>query len=205
MNKLLLSTLLGLGLTACTTPGEQGTAPQTSSSGQGSEAAAASDTTSQSNTKPAKLKPESQSVTTLDGKLILGKEEWVYVPDIEQSFKAKVDTGATTSSAAVVEMTPFERDGKQWVKFKIEHNGTVSRQISSPVVRWTKIMQEGSDKPQKHPVVTAWIEIGTMKQKVDFILTDRLEGDHAIILGQSFFRDIAVVDMNRNWVQPKKN
>ncbi|MGU3846500.1 putative ATP-dependent zinc protease, partial [Vibrio diabolicus] len=43
-------------------------------------------------TKPAKV------TKTPDGMLILGSEEWVYVPEIDQTFKARVDTGATTSS-----------------------------------------------------------------------------------------------------------
>ncbi len=235
MNKLLLSVWLCLGLTACTTPGEQGTTTEQppTSSGSGNEAVSADkmnpdktasgtaeldtkksdskkpdsqkpDSQKQMASKPKPTKPKSQPVKTSDGKLILGREEWVYVPDMKQSFKAKVDAGATISSAAAVEIIPFERDGDRWVKFKIKHNGTVSRQMSSPVVRWIKTRQEGSDKSQKRPVVTAWIEVGTVKQKADFILTDGLEGDYAIILGQSFFRDIAIIDMNRKRVQPQK-
>ncbi|MEF1299096.1 RimK/LysX family protein, partial [Vibrio parahaemolyticus] len=77
-------------------------------------------------TKPEK-KPEPKKPVkvqkTPDGMLILGSEEWVYVPAIDQTFKARVDTGATTSSISATEIVPFERDGKDWVQFKIDING----------------------------------------------------------------------------------
>ncbi len=211
MNKLLLSTLLCLGLAACTTPGQQGTATEQPQASNVSEKGKDNETTSatsgnsdkakvtQPESKPKPVKPKPLPVKTSDGKLILGKEEWVYVPGMEQSFKAKVDADAATSSVSAVEVVPFEREGKQWVKFKIKHNGVLSQQISSPVVRWIKI-----SKSQKHPVVTAWIEVGEIKEKTDFILIDESGLDYPIVLGQSFFRDIAIVDMSRNRVQPKK-
>ncbi|GAK22074.1 hypothetical protein JCM19052_2644 [Vibrio sp. JCM 19052] len=56
--------------------------------------------------KPAKVQK------TPDGMLILGAEEWVHIPAINQTFKGRVDTGATTSSISATEVVPFERDGK---------------------------------------------------------------------------------------------
>ncbi len=48
--------------------------------------------------KPAKVQK------TPDGMLVLGAEEWVYVPAIDRTFKARIDTGATTSSISATEV-----------------------------------------------------------------------------------------------------
>lgn len=149
-------------------------------------------------------KPQPLPTKTADGKLILGEQEWVFIPGLDKSFKARVDTGATTSSISAVDIVRFERDGKDWVKFKIEHDNISSNEISLPILRWAKVKQSGSEEIQKRPVVTAWIEIGDLKDKADFTLSDRNHLEFPVLLGRSFFRDVALVDIGRKFVQPKK-
>ncbi|RTZ17296.1 ATP-dependent zinc protease [Vibrio aquaticus] len=153
--------------------------------------------------KPQEPVVEIKPKKTSDGKLLLGEEEWVYVPGLEESFKARVDTGATTSSISAVDVVAFERDGKDWVKFKIEHDDVKSKEIALPVKRWAKIRQSSSDGTQKRAVVEAWIQVGDLKEKTDFTLTDRTHLSFPLLLGRSFFKDVAVVDVSRKFVQDK--
>lgn len=150
-----------------------------------------------------KPEPKPAPIETAEGKLILGSEEWVYIPGLDQSFKSKIDSGATTSSISAVDVVPFEREGKDWVKFRIQHTKINSKEISLPILRWAKIKQANSDEAQKRPVVSAWVQVGEVKEKADFTLTDRTHLEYPVLLGQSFFRDIAVVDVSRKLVQPK--
>lgn len=152
----------------------------------------------------AKPKPKPLTTKSSDGKLILGSEEWVYIPSLDQNFKAKVDTGAALSSISADNVIHFEREGKPWVKFKVEHGELSSEEVSLPVLRWVKIKQANSKKPQRRPVVTTWVQLGEYKEKADFTLTDRKHLKSPIILGQRFFRDVAIVDVSRKYVQPKK-
>lgn len=149
-------------------------------------------------------KPKPLPIKTTEGKLILGEQEWVYIPGLDKSFKAKVDTGATISSISAVDVVPFEREGKSWVKFRVEHGEISSNEISLPILRWAKIKQANSEEPQKRAVVSAWIQVGEIKEKANFTLTDRNHLKFPVILGQNFFRDIAIVDVSRKLVQPKK-
>ncbi|WP_117234035.1 ATP-dependent zinc protease [Vibrio maerlii] len=154
--------------------------------------------------KPEPPKPKPLPTKTADGKLILGEQEWVYLPSIKKTTKARIDTGATTSSLSVNEMVKFERDGKEWVKFVIEHDDLKSEELSYPVDRWVKIVQSSSDESERRPVITAWIEVGGVKEKTQFTLANRSHLTFPVLLGRSFFRDIAVVDVGRKYVQPKK-
>jgi len=153
--------------------------------------------------KPVPPKEPEKMIKTADGKLILGEEEWVYVPGLEESFRARVDTGATTSSISAIDIVPFERDGKDLVKFKIEHDGIKSKEVSLPVERWVKIKQSSAEGTQRRAVIVANIQIGDLKDKTEFTLADRTHLKYPLLLGRSFFRDVAVVDVSKKYVQAK--
>ncbi|MFV0447343.1 MAG: ATP-dependent zinc protease [Vibrio sp.] len=140
---------------------------------------------------------------TADGRLILGEQEWVYVPGLKESFRARIDTGATTSSVSAVDVVPFERDGKDWIKFKIAHDDVMSKEYALPVERWVDIRQSSAEGTQRRAVVMAWIQIGDLKEKTEFTLTDRSHLTFPVLLGRSFFKDVALVDVSRKYIQAK--
>ncbi|PMH41394.1 ATP-dependent Zn protease [Vibrio sp. 10N.286.49.B3] len=153
--------------------------------------------------KPPVAKP--QPTKTDDGLLLLGEQEWLYIPSLKKSFKARVDTGATTSSISASEIQEFERDSKTWITFRIQHSGVKSDEFSLPVERWVKISQANSDESVKRPVIVIPVQLGDLKEKVEFTLTDRSHLTYPVLLGRSFFRDIAIVDVSKTFIQPKVN
>ena len=69
--------------------------------------------------------------------------------------------------------------------------------------RWVHIRQSSTDDTQRRAVVVAWIQIGDLKEKTEFTLADRTHLTYPLLLGRSFFKDVAVVDVSRKFVQPK--
>ncbi|KHA59283.1 ATP-dependent Zn protease [Vibrio variabilis] len=207
--KLIIPVMLSGGLMACTTTGQTPVEPEQKPQIEEPkvEEPKVEEKEVVKETKPAE-KPKQPEIVlkakkTSDGKLILGEKEWVYVPGLEQNFRARIDTGATTSSISAVDIEPFERDGKDWVKFKIEHEGHKSKEIALPVQRWVKIRQSSADGTQERAVVDAWIQIGDLKEKTEFTLADRTHLTFPLLLGRSFFKDVAVVDVSQQYVQDK--
>ncbi|NRF25210.1 ATP-dependent zinc protease [Vibrio coralliilyticus] len=211
--KVLIPVMLSGGLMACSTTGQQSVEPEQKPQIEEPKVEQPEKEV-EKETKPEpkpevkpeekpKPKPKPQPKKTSDGKLILGEQEWVYVPGLEENFKARIDTGATTSSISATDVVEFERDGKDWVKFKIEHDGVKSKEIALPVERWVKIRQSSAEKSERRAVVESWIQIGDLKEKTEFTLADRTHLKFPLLLGRSFFKDVAVVDVSKKFVQKK--
>jgi len=138
-------------------------------------------------------------------KVILGQEEWVWFEELQTNFKSRVDTGATTSSLNATEIVKFERDGHDWVKFNLSHkDDNQVFPIETPVVRTIKIRQTNATEALRRYVVSLPIELGDIKTETEFTLADRSRMIFPILLGRTFLKDIAIVDVAQEYTQPKK-
>ncbi|NLS11289.1 ATP-dependent zinc protease [Vibrio sp. SM6] len=162
---------------------------------------------------PVKVEPTTErqttaEMTTIASPIILGAVERVTIESIKQSFKARVDTGATTSSLNAVDLEMFERDGKDWVRFHLADADTPANEqhwIEAPVVRYVKIRQSTSDEVERRPVVELWVQLGSIREKAQFTLADRSQMTFPILLGREFIRDIAVVDVSKEYIHTNKS
>lgn len=138
-------------------------------------------------------------------KTVLGQAEWFYVTKAKENFKARIDTGATTSSINAVDIQRFERDGKKWVKFNITHTkGGKKKILEAPIVREAKITQ--SSKPgesTERPVVKLHVRVGGIAHSSEFTLTDRLHMEFPVLIGRTFMQDVVLVDVSQDYIHSK--
>ena len=135
---------------------------------------------------------------------ILGGIEKVSIDSIKQSFDARVDTGATTSSLNAVDIKEFERNGKDWVRFHLAAKSQATEDqkwIEAPVVRYVKIRQSTTDQAERRAVIELWVKVGKIHEKAQFTLADRSQMSHPVLLGREFIKDIALVDVSKQYVQ----
>jgi len=141
---------------------------------------------------------------TPDGKLLLGATEWLWLDAADQAFKARIDTGAATSSISADDITSFERNGKNWIRFFMSPKGMDDRiQIEAPLVRHVRVRQASADDLDRRPVVLLSVRVGDQNEKTEFNLTDRSRMTYPVLLGRDFLKDIAVVDVARTYIQSK--
>lgn len=143
--------------------------------------------------------------SNIEGKMVLGRTEWLWIEAINRTFRARVDSGATTSSLSAHHIVEFERDGKRWVRFNIVPDDDVddSYEVEAPLVRVARIRQASSDEPDRRLVVDLTVKIGEFTDKAEFTLTDRTAMTYPILLGREFLRDIALIDVAKSYHQPK--
>ncbi len=63
--------------------------------------------------------PDTPQSTSNPDKVILGSKEWVWLDAAQANFKARIDSGATTSSIHASDPVFFERNGEEWVRFNL--------------------------------------------------------------------------------------
>jgi len=146
--------------------------------------------------------PEIQRVMISGSKMVVGDVEQVWLDPPGIRLNARIDTTATNNALLGDEIVEFERDSKSWVRFVLhapESDEPIS--LERRVSRHVRTVQSGGGEGVKRPVVRMRLKLGDVQDTFWFVLTDR--ADHAVILGRSFLKDIALVEVGARYVQPR--
>ena len=151
-------------------------------------------------------KAPKKAVANKDAKLVVGGLEHVYIPSAKVTLKARIDTGAKTSSIHATDVKEFERDGKRWVKFKLISDTNHFIEKTLPVFRTVRIKQDADTESQRRYVVKMKINLGTISQLVEVTLNDRSNLLYPVLIGRNYLNGVAIVDVSKKYLtQPKKN
>lgn len=132
-----------------------------------------------------------------DSKIIIGALEYVRLVPPNVVLKARIDTGAKTTSIDARDITPFERDGKQWVRF-VCVSGEKEYTIERKVVRTVQIKRHGAESQDRY-VVKMRIILGNVSQLISVNLNDRDEYKYPVLIGRNFLRDFFMVDVAKKY------
>ncbi len=145
-----------------------------------------------------------QRVLVSGDKMVLGELETVWIDPPGLSLNARIDTGATTNSLNAEDLVEFERDGDDWVRFHVRDADSKELiEIEREVVRYVRVYQQADPGGTRRPVVSLRLHLGDVRDPFEFTLADRSHLNHRILLGRSFLTDIALVDVGRQFVQPR--
>lgn len=127
----------------------------------------------------------------------LGWREWVALPDLGvEAIKAKLDTGARTSSLHAFGMVRFEEDDRPMVRFEIhprQRSDTGSVEVEVEVVDERWVRNSGGTR-ELRPVIETDIRVGDDRWTIELTLTRRDEMGFRMLLGRQALRRRAVVD-----------
>lgn len=136
----------------------------------------------------------------LQGKVIVGELEKFYLAGPGLVYDARIDSGAETSSLDARNITRFERDGNNWVRFDVPVPGsadlvTMEREVS----RRVRIIQSSTDETERRVVVELQFMIGNHRQQAEFTLTNREQMSHTVLIGRNILRDVMLVDVGKEF------
>ncbi|MGM0767644.1 MAG: ATP-dependent zinc protease [Pseudomonadota bacterium] len=132
----------------------------------------------------------------------LGFVEWVVLQDSGLRLKARLDTGAKTSSLHAVNIEPFEKGDEKWVSFQVplaDHRDQeggkkgpapedVILEFERPVERTVKIKRKGAESQRRYVIRMEFCIAGTTHE-TEFSLTDRGKFSYPALLGRRFLSD----------------
>jgi hypothetical protein len=140
----------------------------------------------------------------IGNKEIIGAIEWLYMDPPGRHFRARVDSGAETSSLSASEIGEFERDGEDWIRFNFQDDDTDEAvHFELPIKRTVLIRQVSSAEPERRFVVEIDIRLGDQLQRTEFTLTDRSRMTYPVLIGRAFLMDLYVVDVSRSYTHKR--
>jgi hypothetical protein len=141
-----------------------------------------------------------QRIPVSADKLVLGLRERVLVDPPGAVLVARIDTSLTSNSLYVSDIVEFQRDGNNWVRFNVAVAG---EEAPREVERVLRRRGRGDGDATPPLAVRLRVSLGDVTESYDFTLVDRKARDHQVRLGRSFLRDVALVDVSREFLQPR--
>ena len=123
----------------------------------------------------------------------------VYPSGLE--FKAKLDSGAKTSSIHAINIEEFERDDEEWVRFTLENLDDKKETLERKIVRHVRI-KEHDGSTQRRAVIKLGICLGTMYKEVEVNLVDRSHFTTRMLIGRSYMEDHVLIDPSNTYTHP---
>ncbi len=132
-----------------------------------------------------------------DAKTIIGEVENVRLIPPNVVLKARIDTGAKTTSIDARNITPFERDGKQWVRF-VCMDGEKEHTLERKVIKTVQIKRHGKAAQDRY-VINMRIILGNVSQLIHVNLNDRKTYTYPVLIGRNFLCDYFLVDVAKKY------
>ncbi len=131
---------------------------------------------------------------------------WVEKTEIEPwgvEVKAKLDSGALTSSMHATDLSRYQQDGEEWVRFTLDVVGEdsgeqFSREIERPVFR--NLIVRGAGGKERRAVVLMKLCLGNTIYEEQVSLNDRSDMLYPVLLGRRTIQHLGVLDVTRTFI-----
>ncbi|WP_038004160.1 RimK/LysX family protein [Synechococcus sp. W2B2] len=109
-------------------------------------------------------------------KIIVGSEEWCSLPGLGlPAIKARVDSGAATSSLHAFNIVPFQRDEARWISFEVhplQNDRSVVIRHESPVLEQRGVRNTSGITETRY-VIREQLVLGEESWPIELTLTNR--------------------------------
>lgn len=145
----------------------------------------------------AKRKPRRELST-------IGWREWLGLPDLGiERLKAKVDTGARTSSLHAFDIELFDDGGEPWVRFSVhplQGDSETVVETRAPLVDERRV-RPSTGRAQMRPVIRTRAVLGPDVWPIEVTLVNRDVMGFRMLLGRQALRRRFVVDPGRSFLR----
>ena len=133
----------------------------------------------------------------MTNKLIVGSEEWCSLPGLGlPAIKARVDSGAATSSLHALNIVPFQRDGDLWISFEVhplQNDRSVVVRHEAPVLEQRGVRNTSGISETRY-VIREELVLGKQRWPIELTLTNRDAMGYRMLLGREAMVGRVLVD-----------
>ncbi len=134
--------------------------------------------------------------------LVVGWREWVALPGLGiRRVKAKIDTGARSSSLHAIDVRKEVRDGKDWVRFRVhplQRNSKKTVECEAEVLEYRSV-KSSTGHASRRPVILTSIELHGKTWEIEVTLANRTEMGFRMLLGREGVRGRFLVDPGQSY------
>lgn len=138
---------------------------------------------------------------------VVGWEEWLALPDLGlPAIRAKIDTGAKTSSLHAFEIEPFGPAGAPQVRFGIHPvpgREDIARYCAAPIVDRREVASSNGDREARYVIRTRLVLGGHDWGEIETTLANRESMAYRMLLGRQALRGGMLVDPQHSFLQPR--
>ena len=128
---------------------------------------------------------------------IIGSEEWCVFKDLGiPAIKARVDSGAKTSSIQATNTKIFNKGAQEWVKFEVsplQENRSINIECQARLVD-RRMVKSSSGISEERLVIKTPVAIGEMVFDVELTLANRDTMEFRMLLGREALNDRFIVN-----------
>lgn len=134
---------------------------------------------------------------------LVGWREWLGLPDLDiERVKAKIDTGARSSSLHAFDLQEFRRGNRTWIQFSVhplQHSAVPTITTEAPLIEYRKV-RSSSGHWMERPVILTTIDLGGFRWPIELTLSSRDEMGFRMLLGRSAVRNRFLVHSGQSYL-----
>ena len=138
-----------------------------------------------------------------DEKIIIGSEEWCSFPSLGiPAIKARVDSGAKTSSMHAFDIRTLKREGQSWVSFEVhplQQNRKTTVRCEAPISD-RRVVKSSSGDTEKRYVIKVPLKMGESLFEIEVTLTNRDSMGYRMLLGREAMQHRMLVDPSASFL-----
>lgn len=123
---------------------------------------------------------------------VIGWREWIAVPGLNiKSIKAKIDTGARSSSIHAFNIETYQNDGTKWVRFDIHPRQRCDDRIvqATAPVHDVRMVRPSTGEATERIVILTPIRLLGDLYDIELTLANRDQMGFRMLLGREAFRN----------------
>ncbi len=130
---------------------------------------------------------------------VFGNEEWVELPELKiPAIKARVDSGAKTSSIHAINIQKFKKGNELWVRYEVfplTENRSVSINCESKIVD-TRTIKSSIGISEKRYIIKTKAKIGDFIEEIEVSLANRETMGYKMLIGREAMQHDVLVNPN---------
>jgi hypothetical protein len=133
---------------------------------------------------------------------LIGWREWLQLPELQVDWiKAKIDSGAKTSTLHAFDLEYVDRSGKTYARFVIHPRQRIDTPncICETEVVDFRVVRSSNGGQEKRPVIATSIVLLGQTWPIELTLTNRDQMGFRMLLGRQAIKNRFLVDAGRSY------